>query len=159
MRNPLRRAATMVDLDGKGNLVARATQPQLSIATGTAIKDEFNFEERNLFWLFLHIFCRSFGKMLLLIPFFLGDMGLISGLLCFLVVSILFFIKIEALVKTALAAHTFSLTEMAGRAFGIVGFSFFLFIEFLAILTDYYLMIIQIDVIFIFYFDVENYFR
>ena len=92
-------------------------------------------------------------------PFFLGDIGLISGLLCFFLVSALFFIKIEALVKTALAVHTFSLTEMAARAFGMFGFGFFLGMEFLAILTDYYIMTLQIDVIFIFYFDVGDYFR
>lgn len=148
-----------IDLDQKGNLIIPLRSNLPGIVRLNLIRDSADYQGRNLFFLFLHIFCRSFGKMFLIIPFFLSDIGLVSGLICFAVASLLFFVKIEALVKTAQAVHTFSLTEMTGRAFGVVGASFFLFMEFTGILSDYFLMIIQIDVIFIFYIDASIYLR
>lgn len=149
---------TIISIDKQGHLNIPLKRGLLNLFT-TGVRDTLSYKERNVFFLFLHIFYRSFGKLFLILPFFIEDSGFLSGLIIFILVAILSWIKIEILLKTSFVIRCFSITEMAGRAFSSFWGVVFLIVEFCGIFLDYYLMMIQIDCIFILYFNWSIYFR
>lgn len=116
-------------------------------------------KERSTFYIISHLFYRNFGKQFLLLPIFIDNIGLISGLAIYLIVFVLSFIKSEVQIKTALSTRCFTMVELVGRSFSKLHLYYYQLFEFFAIIMDYYQIVFQIDCFIYLYFDLDVFYR